>query len=123
MHDFIRGCRIHFYAKFLYGRNNGINGFFLNTELRAVSHFPVLKDLFSIPNLMNYFHILLIPAYLLVYFHADSADGYRIAAGILILSALTDMVDGKIARKFNMVTEWGKLLDPAADKLTQGAVA
>lgn len=45
---------------------------------------------------------------------------HGILIGILILSAATDFLDGKIARKFHMVSEWGKLLNPAADKVTQG---
>ena len=47
---------------------------------------------------------------------------YAIAAGILLLSALTDFFDGKVARRFDMITDWGKILDPIADKLTQGIV-
>lgn len=81
------------------------------------------NELFSIPNLLSYFRLLLIPVYLIVYFQAKNAAGYRIAAAILILSAITDFLDGKIARRFHMITEWGKILDPIADKLTQAAVA
>lgn len=40
------------------------------------------------------------------------------AAGVILISGLTDCFDGRIARRFNMITEWGKLLDPIADKLT-----
>jgi cardiolipin synthase len=48
-------------------------------------------------------------------------DGKReILIGILIISAITDWLDGRIARKFHMVSEIGKILDPIADKLTQG---
>ena len=45
------------------------------------------------------------------------------AAGLLVLSGLSDLFDGMIARKFDQVTELGKMLDPFADKLTQGVVA
>lgn len=57
-----------------------------------------------------------------VYIGADSRADYIAAAVILGISGLTDCFDGKIARHLNMITEWGKVLDPVADKLTQAAV-
>lgn len=80
------------------------------------------KDLFTIPNLMGYFRIILIPIFMAVYIGADSRADYIVAAVILGISGLTDCFDGKVARHFNMITEWGKVLDPVADKLTQAAV-
>ena len=80
------------------------------------------KDLFTIPNLMGYFRIILIPIFMVVYIGADSRADYIAAAVILGISGLTDCFDGKIARHLNMITEWGKVLDPVADKLTQAAV-
>ena len=80
------------------------------------------KDLFTIPNLMGYFRIILIPIFMAVYIGADSRADYIAAAAILGISGLTDCFDGKIARHLNMITEWGKVLDPVADKLTQAAV-
>lgn len=84
---------------------------------------PLSKQLFMIPNLMGYFRILLIPIFVCVYLNADTAADYRIAAALVALSGLTDMLDGKIARRFHMVTKLGKALDPLADKLTQAAMA
>ena len=80
------------------------------------------KDLFTIPNLMGYFRIILIPIFMAVYIGADNRADYIAAAVILGISGLTDCFDGKVARHFNMITEWGKVLDPVADKLTQAAV-
>lgn len=80
------------------------------------------KEILTIPNLLSVFRIALIPVYLHIYLNADSPDDYTTAAVILAVSCLTDMVDGKIARKFNMITNLGKLLDPVADKLTQLAM-
>lgn len=81
------------------------------------------QEYFSIPNLMGYFRILLVPVYLYLAFHAETERDYYIAAGVMLLSFLTDFFDGKIARKFHMITEFGKILDPVADKITQGALA
>ncbi len=78
------------------------------------------KEIFSIPNLMGYFRILLIPVFCYLYIVKEA---YLAAAGTVLISSLTDLFDGKIARRFHMVTELGKLLDPVADKLTHGALA
>lgn len=77
------------------------------------------KEIFSIPNLLSLFRLLLIPVYTTLFLRAKRPEDYWIAAGILALSTLTDMVDGKIARRFNMVTQLGIVLDPVADKATQ----
>lgn len=82
-----------------------------------------VKDFFNIPNCLCYFRILLIPVFFMFYFQADGQIDYIISALILIVSGLTDFLDGYIARHFNMVTDFGKLIDPIADKLTQFSVA
>lgn len=80
------------------------------------------REIFSIPNLMGYFRILLIPLFSWMYCTADSTGDYYAAAVVVGISGLTDMFDGKIARRFHMVTELGKFVDPLADKLTQAAL-
>ena len=77
------------------------------------------KDLLTIPNMLSLFRLLLIPVYVVIYLKADSYTDYAMAAGILAVSCLTDAMDGKIARKFNMISTIGKFLDPLADKATQ----
>lgn len=77
------------------------------------------KDLFTIPNMLSLFRLLLIPVYIIIYLNADEDIDYYIAGGILAVSCLTDMIDGKIARHFNMISNIGKILDPFADKITQ----
>ena len=77
------------------------------------------KDIFSIPNLLSLFRLALIPVYATVYLTATQRYQFVLAGVILAVSCLTDMIDGKIARKFNMITTLGKVLDPLADKLTQ----
>ena len=80
------------------------------------------KDLFTIPNFLSMFRLVLIPVYIMIYLNADSAEDYYISAGILAVSCLTDLIDGKIARHFNMISNTGRILDPLADKLTQFAL-
>lgn len=77
------------------------------------------KKIFTIPNIISFFRLLLIP--LIVYSYIF-LDNNILAIMLIILSGLTDIIDGKIARKFNMVSDLGKILDPVADKLTQIAV-
>ncbi|MDO5545816.1 MAG: CDP-alcohol phosphatidyltransferase family protein [Eubacteriales bacterium] len=77
------------------------------------------KEIFTIPNLLSLFRLLLIPVYATVYLNATESYQFILAGVILAVSCLTDMIDGKIARKYNMITTLGKVLDPLADKLTQ----
>lgn len=77
------------------------------------------KEIFTIPNLLSLLRLVLIPVYMTIYLNADSASDYFVSAAILAVSCLTDMIDGKIARKFNMISTLGKILDPIADKATQ----
>jgi len=77
------------------------------------------KDLFTIPNFLSLFRLVLIPVYVVIYLNAVEFADYAVAAGILAVSCLTDLIDGKIARHFNMISTVGKFLDPVADKATQ----
>ncbi len=77
------------------------------------------QEIFTIPNLLSLFRLLLIPVYVIIYLNAQTEKEYFLAAAILSVSCLTDMIDGKIARRFNMITTVGKVLDPIADKATQ----
>lgn len=64
----------------------------------------------------------MIPLYVYLYVTAEEVADYYWAAGLLVLSALTDALDGVIARKTGQITDLGKVIDPVADKLTQVAV-
>lgn len=77
------------------------------------------KEILTIPNLLSLFRLFLIPVYVIIYQNASNDADYYIAAGILAVSCLTDLIDGKIARHFNMISTVGKILDPLADKATQ----
>lgn len=81
------------------------------------------KDLFTIPNIIGYVRIALIPVFCWLYLTADGAADYYWAMGVVLFSSFTDLFDGMIARKFNQVTQLGKILDPVADKLTHAAMA
>lgn len=76
------------------------------------------QEAFSIPNLLSYFRLLLIPLFIQLYIRGDFTE----ALITLAASGLSDIIDGRIARKYNMVTDLGKVLDPVADKLTQCAM-
>ncbi len=81
------------------------------------------KEIFYIPNILSYIRILLIPVFIILYVKAETNLEYFYAALALGISSLSDLLDGKIARKFNMISELGIALDPIADKLTHIAVA
>ena len=81
------------------------------------------KEIFSVPNILSYFRIVLVPVFVYNYLKAELPTDYYIAGGIIVISGLTDFLDGFIARKYNMITELGKALDPVADKFTQAAIA
>lgn len=75
-------------------------------------------EAFSIPNILSYFRLLLIPLFIVLYVQEDFTE----ALITLAASGLSDILDGRIARKYDMVTDLGKVLDPVADKLTQCAM-
>ncbi len=72
----------------------------------------------TLPNLLSFFRLALIP----VIVHCYENGRYGWAVAFLILSGVTDVVDGWIARTFHLVSDFGKALDPIADKLTQAAL-
>ena len=77
------------------------------------------KEVFTIPNLLSLFRLALIPVYVTVYLNAEEDWQYYVAGAILAVSCVTDLIDGKIARRFHMISTVGKVLDPLADKATQ----
>ena len=79
---------------------------------------PINQNL-TVPNALSVLRILIIPFFAWFFMR----DQLAAAVVLLVLSGLSDCVDGFIARRLNQVTELGKMLDPLADKLTQGVVA
>lgn len=76
-------------------------------------------QIFTIPNLLSLVRLLMIPV--IIWLYCEKED-YVAAAVMIVLSGLTDIADGIIARKFHLVSDLGKILDPVADKLTQAAL-
>lgn len=76
----------------------------------------------NLPNKLTMLRVIMIP-FFVVFMLADICGGADrwIALGIFIVASLTDLLDGKIARKYNLVTDFGKLMDPLADKLLVSA--
>ena len=72
----------------------------------------------NLPNKLTLFRIILIPFFVFFLFTGCVGEaGKYIALGIFAVASLTDLFDGKIARKYNLVTNFGKFMDPIADKL------
>jgi CDP-diacylglycerol--glycerol-3-phosphate 3-phosphatidyltransferase len=71
----------------------------------------------NLPTKLTVLRIIMIPIFTAVYFLTVIPCNYLISAIIFALAAFTDFLDGKIARKYNLVTDLGKFLDPIADKV------
>ncbi len=71
----------------------------------------------NLPNKLTMFRVILIPFFVLFMLVPITSVDKWIALGIFIVASLTDLLDGKIARKYNLVTNFGKFMDPLADKL------
>lgn len=80
------------------------------------------RKILTLPNVLSLIRICLIPVYIYIYQNAVYSSQYLHAAFVLALSCLTDWADGWIARRFDMISTLGKILDPLADKLTQIAM-
>lgn len=76
-------------------------------------------QILTIPNLMSLFRLCLIPLIVWLY---HKKEMYGLAAFALVVSGITDVADGIVARRFDMVSDFGKAFDPVADKLTQFAM-
>ena len=74
------------------------------------------RGILTVPNFLSFFRLLLIPVIVWLYCQKKA---YILTLAVLVLSAMTDIADGIIARKWDLVSDFGKALDPVADKLTQ----
>lgn len=87
--------------------------------LRRIFHRLAQGGVATIPNALTLLRLLLIPVFIHFFFSAPES---AIPLSVLALSALSDILDGAIARRFGMISDFGKFLDPLADKLTQAAL-
>ena len=74
----------------------------------------------NIPNILSLVRLLMIPAFVWIYFTEEAPKLWSTA--VFLSAEITDVIDGYLARKYNWITETGKILDPMADKLMQAAV-
>lgn len=77
------------------------------------------NKIITIPNILSFVRLCLIPVIIWLYL---GKENYLLTGIFVIISGLTDVVDGFIARRFNMISDLGKVLDPIADKATQATV-
>lgn len=84
-----------------------------------MSDFKYKDKILTVPNLLSFLRLCMIPLMVWLYVLKEN---YGMTTLVLLLSGLTDVVDGLIARRYGMVSDFGKALDPVADKLTQIAL-
>ena len=80
------------------------------------------QHLTGLPNLLTYFRMATIPVIVVVLAPPASAESLNLAFALFLVASITDYLDGILARRHNLVTSIGKLLDPLADKLLTSAV-
>lgn len=74
------------------------------------------KKIITVPNILSLFRLCLIPVIVWLYCFRND---YLLTTLVLVISGATDIIDGIIARRFGMISDFGKAFDPVADKLTQ----
>jgi CDP-diacylglycerol--glycerol-3-phosphate 3-phosphatidyltransferase len=76
----------------------------------------------NLPNILTVFRICVIPVIVITFYFDDKIFAHRLGAFLFALAAVTDFLDGYLARSYGLETKFGKMLDPIADKLLVGAV-
>ena len=77
------------------------------------------EDFLLLPNILTYIRFILVIVFILVYMNAKTPGDYLVSAIIIVASGITDVLDGFIARHWNMISDLGKIIDPIADKAMQ----
>ncbi len=70
----------------------------------------------NLPNKLTVLRLCLVPVFVIIMMISDAVWASAVGLALFIIASLTDMLDGKIARKYNLVTDFGKFMDPLADK-------
>ena len=86
----------------------------LNTKKLIPKRFCMFKE---IPNILTILRIFIIPVIIITFYFDDLVFAHRLAAGLFLIAAITDFLDGYLARKFNISSTFGRIMDPIADKL------
>jgi CDP-diacylglycerol---glycerol-3-phosphate 3-phosphatidyltransferase len=82
----------------------------------------VRVPLVNIANILTVSRLALVPVFLLTLFAAEDSTGWRLTAALVFaVASVTDNIDGRLARKYGLVTDFGKVIDPIADKALTGA--
>ncbi len=76
------------------------------------------NEIFNIPNILSFLRLLLVPVFIVLFF-SDIENSLYWAGFVFFFAGVTDIADGYIARKYNMITKLGRIIDPLADKLMQ----
>lgn len=76
----------------------------------------------NIPNYLTMLRMLAIPVIVISFYFEDSAIAHQVGCVIFLLASVTDFLDGYIARKYNLISSFGKMFDPIADKVLIGCV-
>jgi len=87
-----------------------------NLEEDKFYRFAKGKGVMNLPNKLTLMRVIMIPLFV-IFFYLDFSGHYFVALGVFALASFTDYLDGHIARKYNLVTNLGKFLDPIADKI------
>ncbi len=76
----------------------------------------------KIPNILTTIRIIIIPVIIVTFYFDDVTFSHQLASTLFVIASITDFFDGYIARKFNLHSDFGRMLDPIADKLLVGSI-
>lgn len=88
----------------------------------GVGAVPVPVPILNVANVLTVTRLVLVPVFLLTLFAAPEETGWRLAAAVVFaVASITDHIDGTLARRLGLVTDFGKVIDPIADKALTGS--
>ena len=75
-----------------------------------------------LPNILTGIRVAVIPIIIITFYFDDIVIAHQLSASLFMIASITDFLDGYLARKYNLESNFGKMLDPIADKLLIGSV-